>query len=580
MPDPSQVSVDVAIIGGGPAGCTAASLLKKYNRDLSVLIIEREAFPRAHIGESQLPAIGSVLHEMGVWDKVEAADFPIKLGATFSWGRDREYWDFDFYPVEHFRDEPRPAPYEGQRLFTAFQVERAIYDHILLEHARGLGTEIFQPMAVREIVRDGDRVNGLRLADGRIVTARYYIDASGSSGFMRRALDVGSEAPVELRNIAIWDYWDNARWAVNIGVGGTRIQVRSLPYGWIWFIPLGPTRTSLGLVCPARYHAQRGISPEELYLESVQSCTDIAALVEGGRRRGQIETTKDWSHVSDRIAGENWFLVGEAAGFADPILSAGMTLAHSSAREAAYTILELDRGEHVPAWLRAQYDNKNRKSIWQHIRFAQYWYASNGCFTELKAHCRDIAREAGFRMTPESAWAWLARGGFSNQMTGLVMFGSFDLFSTHMLVERFQGTGLQFQFQKYNVFRLNLLGAAKDTVADLHEGRIQSVECWRRGDRVLPNAGAYRGVIEVLKEENDGQAIMRRIFARIDPSLSEDNRHRVLSDHMQALEAMLLEGWISAKHDKRMPDIRLKDKGSGYIRATSAGEAALRARSA
>lgn len=140
----------MAIIGGGPAGSTAATMLRKYNPQSRVAIIEKENFPRDHIGESQLPAISSCLDEMGVWDEVEAAGFPIKLGGTFSWGRDQDTWDIDFHPVEKFRDEPRPAKYEGQRRYSAFQVDRSLYDTILLNHAQSMGTELLQPARVAE----------------------------------------------------------------------------------------------------------------------------------------------------------------------------------------------------------------------------------------------------------------------------------------------------------------------------------------------------------------------------------------------------------------------------------------------
>src|SRR5579862_6008818 len=125
---------DVAIIGGGPAGATVGTLMKKYGPDLKVAILERERFPRDHIGESLLPPVSFILDEMGCWDKVESAEFPIKIGATYRWGRQPELWDFEFFPANRFKDEPRPAKFEGQRLSTAFQVDRAIYDKILLDN--------------------------------------------------------------------------------------------------------------------------------------------------------------------------------------------------------------------------------------------------------------------------------------------------------------------------------------------------------------------------------------------------------------------------------------------------------------
>ena len=146
---------DVVIVGGGPGGSTLGTLLRKYNPELKVLILEKERFPREHVGESQLPPISAVLIEMGCWDKVEAANFPIKIGATYTWGNTVDPWDFEFLPLDAIKeDEPRPAKYEGWRQQTAFQVDRAIYDKILLDQARLLGCE----------VREETRVAGLERA--------------------------------------------------------------------------------------------------------------------------------------------------------------------------------------------------------------------------------------------------------------------------------------------------------------------------------------------------------------------------------------------------------------------------------
>src|SRR5580658_7423459 len=120
------MSYDVVIAGGGPAGSTLGTLLRKYDPTISVLILERERFPRDHVGESQLPAVCEILDEMGVWDKVEAANFPIKIGATYRWGLTNDLWDFNFLLEGKFADEPRPARYEGVRKRTAFQVDRSV----------------------------------------------------------------------------------------------------------------------------------------------------------------------------------------------------------------------------------------------------------------------------------------------------------------------------------------------------------------------------------------------------------------------------------------------------------------------
>ncbi len=140
MTTETNTHFDVLILGGGPAGSTLGSLLKKYSTGLRVLIVEKEKFPREHVGESQLPPISAILDEMGCWEKVEAANFPIKIGVTYTWGQTTEPWDFEFLNLDDVReDEARPAGYQGWRKQTAFQVERSIYDKILLDHAAGLG---------------------------------------------------------------------------------------------------------------------------------------------------------------------------------------------------------------------------------------------------------------------------------------------------------------------------------------------------------------------------------------------------------------------------------------------------------
>ena len=277
--------IDVAIIGGGPAGSTAGTLLKKYAPDLSVSIFERERFPREHVGESQLPPIGHVLHEMGVWNAVEAAGFPVKIGATYRWGTTDDLWDFDFVKGLKPADYARPARFEGVRRETAFQVDRAPYDKILLDHARRAGCEVHEETAVREAVREGDRVASLRLEGGEEIRARYVVDASGGAGILRRAMGVGTTTPSSLRNIAVWQYWENPEWADGIGIDGTRVFVMSLGYGWIWFIPIGPTRTSVGLIVPADYYKASGERPEALYQRAISEEPKVRGHLERARRR-------------------------------------------------------------------------------------------------------------------------------------------------------------------------------------------------------------------------------------------------------------------------------------------------------
>jgi flavin-dependent dehydrogenase len=560
-----SIDCDVAIIGGGPGGSTLATLLLKYEPKLSVHIFEREKFPREHVGESQLPPIGDVLEEMGCWDKVEAANFPIKVGATFRWGRKAELWDFEFLPLADFKDEPRPGKYAGQRRQTAFQVDRSIYDEILLRHAEEFGCHVHEEIQVVGIDREGDRVNGLQLSDGRRVKARWYVDASGHSGFLRRAMGVEVTVPTALQNIAIYDYWENAKWAVEIGVGGTRIQVMSLKHGWLWFIPLGPTRTSLGFVCPAEHYKSLDTTPEKLYHEVVHADARIAALLADATCRGRVVTTKDWSFVSSRAFGENWFLVGEAVGFADPILSAGLTLTHTGARELAYTIRALDRGEHDALWLKRHFEETQQKRVRQHIRFADFWYAANGQFVDLRENCQKIASEAGLNLSSNSAWRWLAQGGFTNDFVGQAGIGGFDLSTMKQVTQLFTTMPAKWALNDVNVLRLDLLGAKETTIPIYAKGKIEAVKCYVRGERRLALAGLFDTLVKLLRQPAEIATIHAALMKLFTEQLEPGHRKVALQHHMQTLEVMLNDGWVVGKFDPRKAKLSMTTPDEGVM---------------
>lgn len=549
---------DVAIIGGGPGGSTVGSMLRKYDPNIRVLILEREKMPRDHIGESQLPPIGAILNEMGVWEKIEAANFPIKIGATYRWGQSATLWDFEFLPIPAYRDEPRPAKYSGQRQLTAFQVDRSVYDKILLDHSAELGCDVREETAVTEIVREGDRVTGLRLSTGETVTADWYIDASGHAGILRRSMGVQIDVPTQLKNIAVWDYWNDTGWAVTIGAGATRIQIMSVGPGWIWFIPISPTRTSIGFVCPAEYYKKRGVPAEQLYSEALALEPRIAELTQSATRENRVRITRDWSFVSERMTGENWVLVGEAAGFADPILSGGLTLAHTGARECAYNLLAIRRGEHSAEWLRRMYEERQSRLIRQYIRFADYWYAFNGQMMDLKSHTAEIARSAGLEMSPEQAFRWLSFGGFSFEDFLFPGLGTLDMLSLKQVNKMFTGAeSISWELNRYNLFKLNLEGATRDEVPLYAQGRVISAGCYRRGSSRLPEAGLYRVVIETLKRFTYIMDIGRE-FTRLGQSRGGDrviSGNHFVAQAMSTLEAMLVEGWITGGVDPNRPKV-------------------------
>ncbi|CAN5578935.1 hypothetical protein BH20VER1_BH20VER1_02350 [soil metagenome] len=563
--DTMAKTFDVAIVGGGPGGSTLGGLIKKYRPDWTVFIAEREKFPRDHVGESLLPHIGPVLDELGAWNKVEAAGFPVKIGATFLWGKDPDLWDFNFIPPLNFPNTQRPGSFEGVRRMTAFQVDRAVYDDILLRHAEELGCDVREGTAVREIIKTGDRIDSLKLSDGESLTARWYIDASGDAGVVRKSMGVEIECPTALKNVAFWDYWENTAWADTIGVGGTRIQIISVSFGWLWFIPLGATRTSLGLVCPAAYYKQAGKSGEELYCDAIAESPRISELIRGGTRMGDLRSRKDWSYLAQRQSGENWFLVGEAGGFADPILSAGLTLTHLGARELAYTLFALSDNAHDAQWLTEQYGENQRRRIRQHMRFAEFWYAANGQFTDLMEYCRTIARESGLAMTAKQAWAWLAQGGFANDVIGQAGIGGYSLSEMNQVTQRFLDEDLKWHASDRNVFKLNLLGAESSRIPIYHRGQITAVECLSRSGKRLPLVGFYELLTKCLKRSSDIETIVQTLAATVQKQFQAAEQQAMFLQAMQVLEVMVAEGWVKASLDPKRPRLGLASPRIGEL---------------
>ncbi len=542
-------SYDIAVVGGGPAGSTVGSMIKKYAPHLSVTILEKENFPREHIGESLLPTTGRVLNEIGAWEKVEAANFPIKIGATYKWGSTDELWDFNLLETAEINlEDQRPGKFEAWRMRSTFQVDRARFDKILLDHSRSLGCTVFEDRGVEKVLTEGNSVSGLQLTDGKTITAKHYIDASGNAGIIRKALSIPVDEPASLKNIAMWDHWENAEWAVSIGVGGTRIQIMSLGYGWIWFIPISETRTSIGLVCPAEYYKKSGKRPEDLYLEAVQSEPRISSLIANAKRDGHVKATKDWSFTAQQMVGDNWFLVGESAGFADPILSAGITMTMVGAKECAYTIIEIEDGKHDKEWIKKAFESRQSNRIFQHIRFANFWYSGNGHFTDLVEYTGEIAKEAGFNMDAKSAWQWLGTGGFvSLETAGAGLAGH-----TIEQIKNIQGMLFneesEWAITKVNVFDLNIDGVVADKTPVYENGKIHLGRILRKGKLELPISGGFRTALEILERETTLDGIiraLRMVSAKLGPI--------VALSAIEALEVMLKDGWILGTYDPTKP---------------------------
>jgi len=250
--------------------------------------------------------------------------------------------------------------------------------------------------------------------------------------------------------------------------------------------------------------------------------------------------------------GKNWMLAGESAGFADPILAGGMMLTHTGARHAAYTILELERGKHDPAWLRTHYEQTQRRRITQHIRFADFWYAGNGQFKDLEEHSARIAKDAGLNMRPKEAFRWLSTGGFADDAQGAVGIGGVDLGGVKALAARFGGKEeLGWEISKYNSFKLQLNGAKKVPTPYLENGRIVPAASFERGGRYLPAYGMFAVVLEMLGRHSELDELSKAVGDHCRTHFKTPELHRMV--FFQILESMVTDGWVVGKVNKKRP---------------------------
>ena len=324
---------DAIVIGGGPAGSTAATMLARKGR--RVLLLERDRFPREHVGESLLPASMPLFEELGVLPAIEAAGFLRKWGAVMVWGKDSEPWSWYFRETNH-------------RYPHSFQVWRARFDPTLLDNSHGQGVEVRQGSRVLEVLFDGVRATGVRYAceDGeRTIGARFVVDASGQTGLLGRSLGLRRADPY-FRNLAVYGYFTGAELVPP--PDESNIFIESYPDGWCWTIPLHTGWTSVGVVTDSRRAQQemQRAGHESYFREQIGQALHTAHRLRAATLVSGPVVVRDWSYVSDEVVGDGFILSGDAACFVDPLFSSGVHLALSSGiLAAAYVHTALDHPE-------------------------------------------------------------------------------------------------------------------------------------------------------------------------------------------------------------------------------------------
>jgi len=362
---------DVLIVGGGPGGSTTATFLARAGLDVTV--VEREPFPRFKVGESLVPNCMPILERLGVLGAVKATGFLDKFGVTF---HDQE---LEREATFTFR-EGRPWPH-----FT-YDVHRAEFDQVLLDHAVRTGARLLQPVTVEKVAFDADGVTArVSDADGeRTLRARFLVDASGRDGFL--ASRQGRREPMpSLGKVAIFAYFQGAKRWPGREEGNVRIYI--FPEGWFWYIPLARDETSVGCVLHSRTVKSRQGTPEELFHSMVERCERVHENLQGARQVTPMYTAANFAYSVEPIAGDRFLCVGDAVAFVDPIFSAGVFLAMASGEMAAEEIVKAFRENRFRARRFGGYSRRLRRGMRPFTRFITQFYDRQ--FLEIFMNPRD-----------------------------------------------------------------------------------------------------------------------------------------------------------------------------------------------
>jgi len=373
---------DVIVIGGGPAGSTTATLLAKQGFD--VLLLERERFPRFQIGESLLPFNNDVFARLGILDQLEQGDFVPKYGAEFVTGDGSRGYTFRF-------DQNLEAPHN-----RAFQVTRAKFDELLMKTANEAGVAVRQETAVVGVDLSSTTVT---TASGETIQARFIVDASGHAAFLGSKLG-GREQIERLKSVATFAHYRNVPRPP--GREGGNIVVVVLRDAWFWMIPITQEIMSVGLVATRDHVKSCGLRPEELLERTIRETPYTAERMKDAERVCEVRTRKDFSYAMERIVGENFACVGDAAGFLDPIFSTGVYMAMKSAVIVADGIGSLLKNGDMRPLL--AYQRSFRKAIGRYLRFVAHFYTRPFLELFLSPHPRFGLIKAIVRVLAGDVW--------------------------------------------------------------------------------------------------------------------------------------------------------------------------------
>ena len=326
---------DAIIVGAGPAGSTTGALLAEKGKD--VLIVEKEKFPRYHVGESLMPFCYFPLERLGLVDTLMESANPRKYCVQFV--RQDGFLSQPFYFFQHF-DHPSS---------TTWQVWRSDFDKMILDKARENGASVMEETKAKNLIKSGDRVEGIKVESKEMglleLRAPIVVDASGRDCFAAHKQNWMVRDP-ELKKIALWTYFKGAKRDPGLDEGATTVAY--LPNkGWFWYIPLSGDMVSVGIVAERDYLFNGTTkNHEEIFRREIQNNEWIKDHLAEAEQTGEYRITGEYSYRNRYCASEGLVLAGDAFGFLDPVFSSGVFLALKSGVILADEIdLALENGD-------------------------------------------------------------------------------------------------------------------------------------------------------------------------------------------------------------------------------------------
>ena len=368
-----KTNYDVIVMGGGPAGSTIASILSREGR--KVVLFEKERFPRHHIGESLMTDTYFTFERMGLLEKLKSSPFVRKYSVQFANPAGKESRPFYFFEALHHESA------------VTWQVTRAQFDLMLIEHAADQGADVYQETLVKRVLFDGDRAYGVEaLVNGELVKfeAPVVVDATGQSAMLSNKFGWRVRDP-KLKKAVLYSYFKGAHREPDLNGGATLVlRTPKGSNGWFWYIPLENDITSVGVVADPEYLVKgRGQDLAKIFHEEIEKVESCRRRIGNATRVDKIYSILDYSYRSTNFAGDGFILIGDAYGFLDPIYSSGVLLALKMAELAADSIHDAFKNNDFSAARLGQYQAKLDNGIESMRKLVYAFYNEGFSFSQF-----------------------------------------------------------------------------------------------------------------------------------------------------------------------------------------------------